>query len=243
MDPELPEDDDEEIEDSDDDEDDNFLQYHTTILRRLLISLLVGVAMAVMTYLCAWFEMRDATGYRWPHERTYQTLRTLQTALDEEHKTHQSYPAKLDGLKEAHAEWIRFEETDEVLDGWERPIQYQPTGNAYALFSLGRDGRPGGSGLDADLNVGDLPTGKESIYPLPPVGIPTLWQFTFDFQETRGVFLGCGLAGLFAAVACFSSWPKSEKKPIFSLIKLACTLAACLLVTLTLTVIHIPSHH
>lgn len=48
-------------------------------------------------------------------------------------------------------------------DGWKRPFTYEPAGKdeakPYYLYSLGADGRPGGTGNDRD--VGRLP-GPES---------------------------------------------------------------------------------
>ena len=43
-----------------------------------------------------------------------------------------------------------------VLDGWGRPIVYEPyaTNRGYGrVFSYGRDGKPGGSDADADIEL------------------------------------------------------------------------------------------
>jgi len=44
-------------------------------------------------------------------------------------------------------------------DGWGRALKYEKRedGAAYELISLGRDGRPGGEGPDADIDMADLP--------------------------------------------------------------------------------------
>jgi general secretion pathway protein G len=41
------------------------------------------------------------------------------------------------------------------VDGWKHPFQYQLDGDSFALYSLGADGKPGGTGADAD--IGRLP--------------------------------------------------------------------------------------
>jgi hypothetical protein len=41
--------------------------------------------------------------------------------------------------------------TNEVTDGWGRPILWQVEGTKVTLTSYGRDGVPGGSGEDADM--------------------------------------------------------------------------------------------
>lgn len=41
-------------------------------------------------------------------------------------------------------------------DPWDNLYQYKLSGSRYELFSLGRDGRPGGEGYDADLHYSDI---------------------------------------------------------------------------------------
>lgn len=51
--------------------------------------------------------------------------------------------------------FMEFEEPL-VLDGWKRPILYRPydTNLGYgSVISLGKDGKPGGTGSDADLEI------------------------------------------------------------------------------------------
>ena len=36
-------------------------------------------------------------------------------------------------------------------DPWGKPYVYDSNGSAYSILSLGRDGKPGGEGVDADL--------------------------------------------------------------------------------------------
>ncbi len=38
------------------------------------------------------------------------------------------------------------------VDGWGNPYVYASTGSGFELRSLGKDGQPGGEGLDADLD-------------------------------------------------------------------------------------------
>ncbi len=43
--------------------------------------------------------------------------------------------------------------TKTPLDPWSRPYQYQVEGTDFRIFSLGKDGKPGGSGPDADIEL------------------------------------------------------------------------------------------
>ncbi len=38
------------------------------------------------------------------------------------------------------------------LDGWQKPYEYQSDGMSFTIRSLGRDGKQGGEGVDADLD-------------------------------------------------------------------------------------------
>ena len=111
------------------------------ILRRLLVSTLVGMAMAATAYLCAWYNMRDAYGYRGMHIRTFDTLTRLNRALSDDYKKTGKYPEKLADLKITHPDDIRLDGAGNVVDAWGQPVfQYLSEGNSYTLFSLGRDG-------------------------------------------------------------------------------------------------------
>lgn len=41
----------------------------------------------------------------------------------------------------------------DLADGWGRPIQYTKEGQTVTLLSLGKDGRLGGAGQDAEIQV------------------------------------------------------------------------------------------
>ena len=38
------------------------------------------------------------------------------------------------------------------LDAWQKPYEYQSDGMSFTIRSLGRDGKPGGEGVDADID-------------------------------------------------------------------------------------------
>lgn len=79
-------------------------------------------------------------------------LRQLDRLLGEWAADHGAPPKHLRALLEdrpggapylADAHWLR--------DAWTRPIEYAVQDGAWTLVSYGRDGRPGGDGVDADL--------------------------------------------------------------------------------------------
>ena len=93
-------------------------------------------------------------------------LRSIQTQLDLYRVDNYRYPSTSDGL-EALVEhpgenvapnWVqRLNKLPR--DPWGRPYEYRSPGTGgapYDLFTLGRDGREGGEGVDADISVQDL---------------------------------------------------------------------------------------
>lgn len=58
-----------------------------------------------------------------------------------------------------------------VLDYWQHPIQYLPHPRNPEFVSLGRDGKAGGVGVDADISSQNY----------LPGGWPTLWHFALHF--------------------------------------------------------------
>jgi general secretion pathway protein G len=89
-------------------------------------------------------------------------IRTISAALKMYRLDNGSYPTTAQGLK-ALAEkpttpplpsnWSGEGYLGEVpLDPWGNPYAYTSTGSAFTLKSLGKDGKPGGEGLDADLD-------------------------------------------------------------------------------------------
>ena len=93
-------------------------------------------------------------------------LRTISAALKMYRLDNGAYPTTEQGLS-ALAErptsaplprtWPEEGYLAEVpRDPWDRPYAYRrsPSGGAFELSSLGRDGKPGGEGTDADIKAG-----------------------------------------------------------------------------------------
>jgi general secretion pathway protein G len=90
-------------------------------------------------------------------------LRTVSAALKMYRLDNGSYPTTQQGL-EALAErptsaplprtWPEEGYLAEVpRDPWDRAYVYKSTAGAFQLLSLGRDGKPGGEGVDADITA------------------------------------------------------------------------------------------
>jgi general secretion pathway protein G len=75
----------------------------------------------------------------------------LEKGLDQYRLEHRRYPTSEEGL----AAIGPFMKKAVPNDPWGRPYQYRAPGakGDFELFSLGRDGRPGGVGEDADIGL------------------------------------------------------------------------------------------
>lgn len=81
-----------------------------------------------------------------PQSRTDLTMRDLAGRIRTAFKQGRSIPADLTTLPEHRRDSV------DVNDGWGRPMTARwLVGGTVELLSLGRDGRPGGTGEDADL--------------------------------------------------------------------------------------------
>lgn len=210
------------------------------VILRLLISTIVGIAMAGTTYLCAWNNFRDAEGYLYAHQNAYNQIDFMTHDLAKYRKNHGHYPATLSELTEMDPDpWYT---TDR--DPWNNPFQYRGDLDSYTLVSLGRDGHIGGKGLDRDIDAAELPprpSGRDERW-RQMIGSPSLRQFTFDYP-TKGIQLGCALAGVFAFIACLIARLDTPKGLPGVLIGLGFTLLFCLWFAINISAIHVPNHH
>jgi len=125
---------------------------------------------------------------------------------------------------------------DDLLDGWGHPFVFSYAGTKFLATSYGRDGKPGGQGLDADLTS----TNWDS-----PAAVPTFRQFLFEMHLT-GVIMSClvcgGLAGLLACLTI--RLPDLSRRGLVILaVKLAYTAAGAIFVGGIISALHVPSGH
>ena len=92
---------------------------------------------------------------------------------------HKRYPESLSELR-------KFREVN-LVDPWGNSYQYEKTPQGFKLLSLGRDGKPGGVGLDADID-----SDPDQRIPYEP----TLWQFLFEASGSRTLFWVATVASL-----------------------------------------------
>lgn len=105
----------------------------------------------MLFYLCIPVDVYTAS------EKTGIILAAVGSASESYHNEFASWPASLADLTNnpKKIEFVSFNASG-AIEGWGHPLIYQPFDPAKghgAVISYGRDGKPGGTGADADLEV------------------------------------------------------------------------------------------
>jgi hypothetical protein len=124
---------------------------------RLLIVVCVS---AVIGVIAGWYS-GGCLGFR-VHidtiDRTESDLKSISWASQSFHVEYGIWPKTLSDLTNnpGNLQFISFDGQRGATDAWDRVYIYQPFDAAKgygAVISYGRDGKPGGTGADADLEV------------------------------------------------------------------------------------------
>jgi hypothetical protein len=158
-----------------------------TLTGRLLLSFATALVVFVTAYFCAWKTFYMFHGL--DQQLTRRSLIELRDDIEKYKETNGKLPEKLEDLDVFKKGFLRQNDAGQAVDGWLRPFAYEVEDGEYRLFSYGRDGEPGGEGLDADLYPGGRSWG------------PTLWQYA-TYPGTFDIFVMCALAGLIAFPIC-----------------------------------------
>ena len=204
-------------------------------IRRILLSLAFALLMTATAYLCAWFNLRATGSFSYPYHYAQMDFKHLSAEIEDFSQENGRLPESLSEIPNvSEVVFQRESKGNQPLDRWGNPYVYQVAGNEYELLSHGRDGKPGGVGLDADLHPGETNTWSA-----------TFQQFTFE-MPTGGIKLSCVLAGLAAGAMCFNMLPGNRRNQITwskTVIGLILTTAATIYFALFLAAAHIPNGH
>ncbi len=204
---------------------------------RLILSIAAGLAVAAIATIVAWRSIAPMMNIRHQQWFTQCTLEDISQAIPEYHTLTNSLPQRLEDLRALEGKyWLRFDDEQRLVDGWQRPFEYSTDGTNYVVTSFGRDGEPGGVGLDRDLTAADLH---------PHDAIPTFAQFIGDCP-TQGIVGTCIFAGALTAVLCwFLAKPPqlTREKLLLLAVKIIATVIGAIIVASFLAVFHIPTGH
>lgn len=165
---------------------------------RILLAICCAAIVFLLTYMAAWVEFGESMN-RYVNTMWLANARFLDRHLSDYRLRKGEYPTTLEELGESDQELREMftydiDQSHFLADPWARPLRYERTAHSYELCTLGRDGSPGGFGLDADLcaTPGTIPT-----------VLPTLQQFLTESGGSRTLFQTALIASLCAGAIAF----------------------------------------
>lgn len=205
---------------------------------RVLIAVGAGYLVAVIASIAAWLPMRFMPNFGPKVLSTSHVLRDIKQTIDDYQRDANSLPQSLAELRPLYRgdDRLTWDEQSNPLDAWGRPLVYSVDGPNFVLSSFGRDGKPGGVGLDADLIIG---RGEPKEFQVP------FRQFILH-KPARGVVITCLAGGgvvFFISMTTIDPSKLRGKGAVAIAVKLAVTVIGAVMISFFMTALHIPNHH
>jgi len=206
---------------------------------RFLIAICVWLAVSGISIYVAWQNTNHQTVNGWDEKWiTSHQLKNMGQAVIVFRGKFNFNPTNFEQLQKMTNEvpemdmWFH----EGFTDGWHHPFIFSDENKNCLVISYGRDGKPGGKGIDCDLT---------SDNPYPNEASPTFSQF-WNNKRFEGMidwsFICGGLAALLSLLTV--RVPNLNKRGITILVLSLCaTLIGAFFVTTIITALHIPSGH
>ena len=119
-------------------------------MRSAWVVLLVSISALILSYVFGTRDIREAVD-RAEATMAEIDIRQISDALKMYRMQHGAYPTSSEGLEAVPHIW-------HLLDPWGNPYVYRIPGRSkdFEVYTLGADGREGGTGVDADVGTGAL---------------------------------------------------------------------------------------
>lgn len=202
------------------------------VVRRIALGAVVWLIITGISLYVAWQNACEAPAAKIGQFQTQQRLKEIAAAVSEYRQTYGADPTSADDL----AKMTNHSFEGNVLDGWRRPLLFAVDHSNLVATSYGRDGRPGGVGLDCDLSSTNW-TPKEAK--------PTFKQFLNE-MPTGGMIASSVVSGAFGfliAVFVIKSDDFEGDNFLFLIGKLTAILICATFIAVVITALHLPSGH
>ena len=195
------------------------------IVLRLLIASTIGLVVSAIAIVVAWQNEHSVLIAK-RQLRTRWALGSAGEAIRAHQRTTGSLPRSLDQVRDVSGL--------PLVDGWDRPFLYSTDGGGFLLSSYGRDGKPGGIGLDCDLSTRD-PWLKESH--------ATLAQFLFELPS-EGIIWACAASGILVFFVCLVTTREglAGRSALDTILTLVVTAATALGASVFIRLLHFSTH-
>lgn len=172
----------------------------------------------------------------WNEQRTTQLeLKSLSQTLTAYQQMLGSCPSNFDQLLSMTNDFL-WMPRGRFIDNWGHALVFSNEGTNCLIISYGRDGKPGGIGVDCDLTTKT---------PQPREAVPTFSQF-FENERLHAMTLTVFVCGFLAAFLSFITVrvPDLTRKGLAILaLSLTATTIGAVFVAGIITILHIPSGH
>ncbi|HTN04960.1 MAG TPA: type II secretion system protein GspG, partial [Planctomycetaceae bacterium] len=139
--------------------------------QRVFVSVLVGIVMTAVPLVSGWISIRKEAKGAGGTDRLWYDLMSLNHALKQFQTHHERVPESIDELKVDREN----ESYIPLVDPWDRPYWLERKGDTCRIGSYGRDGRPGGVGLDAERSTDNQFPAESQL---------TLRQYLFEINSS-----------------------------------------------------------
>jgi len=204
-----------------------------------LIAILVALVIFGISLKTAWRQSSHSIG--WNEQRlTEHVLRNIGDAVIAYQQASNACPESFEQLEQfgLHSPAFKdaFEYSNYSVDGWKRPFIFSKEGTNCIAISYGRDGKPGGVGIDCDLTT---------LRPLPKESMPTFEQFWTN-ERMREVIVWCFICGVMAGFLSLITVRIPDLSPRglgLLALTLLVTIIGTFFVASIITILHVPSGH
>ncbi|HBE71277.1 MAG TPA: hypothetical protein DDW52_24280 [Planctomycetaceae bacterium] len=162
------------------------------LIRHAPIALVCGLTVFAILNVVAWYNLRGVRNVCRRQDYTRDSLRILSQQIEAYREEHSTFPESLVVIPKVHQSW-RLPDGPPT-DDWGTPFVYNTSNTEFTLRSLGRDRKPGGVGLDADIDAREPKTG---------ITLATFSQFFTETDSSEVDRGGFTTAGLIAAIVVF----------------------------------------
>jgi hypothetical protein len=206
---------------------------------RIAVSTNVGLLVTAVAIVVAWRDIGNMDQIRSEQRTTRQGIRDIERSVQRYRETKATLPESLEEVRGSGGEYsVRFQQdrNGNPLDGWGRPLLYSVTGGEYVITSLGRDGRPGGIGLDCDLS---------NLKEWPEEAAPSLGQ-VLAHPSMRGIVrvcLACGVLAFLLSLAIVDPSTIRTQGILPLAITIGLTILGALFIAYFLSLIQIANYH
>jgi hypothetical protein len=206
---------------------------------RVAWACLFGLALSLLAFRAA--IQADQAGYVYEHwAATGEAMKKIEQAINLYRQEKHRLPRTLGDLRILQDPQLRLRDDGTIYDGWAMPFHYQVNGTNYVIISYGRDGKPGGVGVNADLTSNNLPSKSADILS------PREFIEYFRMPDYHDAILTALFTGLLAALLCLKvtgSEALVKMRPAGKIVSLLVLLVATAYTAAMMTFVHIHPGH